>query len=763
MGVPTGNNVGTAVGAVVINTTQAQQAPTVMRGVAQGINQAMASVNSSVTQGQQGLNALTGTLRGVGAAFGVTFGMQTIGQLVRFAVESDRIATAYDRQLVAARSLAGSQAELNELLTAYQQATGGAVDEATALADVTRLQAVGFADSAKELEEFTRAARGISVATGQQQDYVISQLQLAIANQSTLRLDQLGLGVTEVEKRIKQLRATNKGLTDEMAYQQAVLGLATEKFGVLTTTVAGQATGTERARAAWKNLRLEMAQDVQVNVQPAANALADLIEWYDKLLERKRRFNEEGTDLAILELRDRARESGEAPRPTLTSGERAWLEDAGGRTNARRGSRQGNTWQDNGTEAVRMDWAEGLVDIQERTNQQLTEENASYQRNRLSAERNYQKSVVREAEDFAINRRRQEQELADSILEVHEDAAQRELKLAEDLARSIGRMQSDSAEQLAEMARDRDERVAEAREDSQERLLELEADYNKAREEAAEDHRLKLLEAAGRLDARAIFLEQQRFKEQEGDAKEAYDEQRDSIQERLQEQLEDIEKAYSRRVEDEQKALAKSIAQANEAHARQLADARAADAQRITDMQADFAKRTEQEDADRALRLARMAEDFGDQMTEMDRQHGERIGQIIRHAQAERTELDDQAKEDLLALGVRNDAWLGEQERKEGEMEKLWDKFWDHLQKTFEGANPLPPGAPAGEDALPPGFAGASSIPLVGVSSALGMGGGGTFSIGDVHVSVAGSNASAMDIASAVRVQLGQLLREMAG
>lgn len=208
---------------------------------------------------------------------GYTIGGLAVGAAItqggRAAVELSQQAASYRRVGVAAESLAGSQARLNTLMAAYGQVTGGVVDKATALQNVTSLMAIGFADNAEELTEFIRAARGISLATGQQQDYVIGQLQLAIANQSTMRLDQLGLGVDEVKTRIEDLREANSGLTQEAAYQQAVLGLATEKFGALTESIESQATGVERLIAAWKNYRLELAQEFSGPIDAGADWL----------------------------------------------------------------------------------------------------------------------------------------------------------------------------------------------------------------------------------------------------------------------------------------------------------------------------------------------------------------------------------------------------------------------------------------------------------------------------------------------------------
>src|SRR5690606_28952191 len=123
-------------GRIVIDTSDVRRAQSEVQNASRLMNQALSAV-------------------------GVSLGAAGVTQLARFAVEADRVATAYRRQTVAARELAGSQERVNALLRTYDQATGGAIGKAQALSDVTRLLAVGLADSTEEMDQFVRAVRGI--------------------------------------------------------------------------------------------------------------------------------------------------------------------------------------------------------------------------------------------------------------------------------------------------------------------------------------------------------------------------------------------------------------------------------------------------------------------------------------------------------------------------------------------------------------------------------------------------------------------------
>lgn len=707
-----GTMMGIAHGYIEISTTQPEQVPAKMRAVAQGINQAMGSVGVGTKKAEAGISSVTSAAMGLAGALGISFGAAGVVQLARFAIATDELATSYARQSVAARSLAGSQAELNKLLEAYDVASGGAIDKATALANVTRLQAIGFADTAEELDQFVRAVRGISIATGQTQEYVSQQLTLAIANQSEMRLDQVGIGVSELKQKVAELRSENSGLTKEMAYQQAVLSIAEDKFGALANSSEAAVTGIEAVTREWKDLRLEIGQEFHPGVNNLGKWTADFIEW--------------------IRLR-REEIPGEAERFAEAAGMDPKMRSAtiGSRTNIGRVTplSMANEPFVEGVNEAKLDWAKGINELNEQMYDDINEQERNYGDQRADTVRDYQQGIVREAQDFATSRLRQEQDMLRSIADLHEDAARREIRAAEDLARTIGDAQEDSAE-----------RIVDARSDTNERLAELEEDYQRNREKAARDHRDKLLDAAGRLDAKAVADAQRDFARSRKDAEEAHNDQRD-----------DLKKQLDKRTAEERENLAERIDDANEAHARQLADARAADAERLADMKADHELRQQREDEDRAIRLARMAEDHAEQLAEMAEANSERLAQIRLHAWEERSQLDADHRAEMVALGVRNEEWIAEAEEIVDEGMRLWDKFFGHINDGLGGA-------------IPGWMTGASQDTPPGMSSGGGTVIGGSRNSTKMTVGIniyPTANQSPYDIAATVEENLIRLLREV--
>lgn len=708
MGVPSGGgtNLGTATGRIVINTD---------------------SVRAAQQQVEQASRAMSTALGAIGIAGGVA----GVAQVVRFGVEVTKLATAYERQEVAALSLAGSQEKLNSLLAAYQSATGGAVDNAQALADVTRLQAIGFADSAAELDNFARAARGISIATGQSQDYIISQLQLAIANQSTMRLDQLGLGVQEVKQRIDELKTANSSLTTEMAYQQAVLGLAEDKVGDLTKSAAGQASEVEKLEIAWKNLRLELGRTVERPANSVAGVLAKVVDALASEVGRAERVMAEyEANWGI----------GVSP-PWLASIQAAQRTDRS----------EANPEVDRAI----ADWHRGTLEIERQAANDRLQATRQFEQQRTSTIRQYEQTIAREAEDFARSRLRSEQDYAISLSRMHRDIAQREARQLADLERTISDARTDAAERASDRQIALDERIAETRAQSNERIAEMEADFARRRVRAQRDHADRLRDAAANLDAVAVREAQRDFRNRQRDAQEDFNERIGKERANEAKRLEELNKAHAKQTADEAKALQRRIDQANAAYRRQLEDARAADAQRIEDMAADFALRQQRENEDRATRLERLAEDHQAQLEEQVRAHEERMIQIADHEREELKEHNRAFDEQMASL---NKYHAGYKEKEDAHYARSLAAYQQYLNaQEAELARRTAVQGPLASPWAGPVFGG--GVPTVVPSS---VNNSRAVSITAPIQVFAATGQSPHDIAGAVRREIADLLEEIA-
>lgn len=658
---PSGAQLGTATGRITIDTRDLAKVEAFAQQVGQSVARSLGQIDAGAKRASGGIGALSGSLGGLLGGFSAI----RIGQ---FILQADQLATAYKRQNVAATSLAGGQEELNQLLDAYDKATGKAIAKADQMAAVTKLQAIGFADSAQELDEFVTAARGASLAMGLSQEYIVSQLQLTIANQSKLRLDQIGLGIAEVEGRVNRLKSADGGLTDQMAYQNAVLGLLQEKFGGLVKSQAGLATGAEKMAKAWKDASLEIGEafgpEISTSLEGASTQITGISRnlrdlktdidnvkqglrdeggiggdsWLSKILNFDVSFGlgqmelttRRGQGLALVQRRDYSRASA-------TSGGGSYIGGPGGQG-------IGPAPIDPHLEdrrAAAIDYQRQLADIERDAQSARLDATRQYESQRSSTIREFEKSVAREEADWLLQRGRAVAEFNESVADLQADAAKRDARLESDYA----------------------DRTAEIRSDAAKRLSDIEEDYQRNRERAERNFRYRLSDAAARLDAVAVVQEQRNFKRQSEDAKDAHDEQVSDLQEQIAERLD----------------------QERKAHERQLQDNRDADAQRLADMQEAFVEQRQQEEEDRRIRLERQAQDHVDQLAEMDRAQGERLAQIAQHEAEERKAAEDAHLQEMAELGVvLSTGWALVQKSIEAQMLKEYEDFKKKLEERFK-------------------------------------------------------------------------------
>jgi hypothetical protein len=672
---------GEAKGKITLDASSVENVAGKVKGVGRDVENSLGRVDAAAKKTSVSLGGLGKVVGAVGGIFGVQMGLGMVKQIGDAVIASAELATQYRRQMVAAESLAGSQAKLNSLLSTYHKVTKDSVDNAQALADVTKLQATGFADTAMELETFMTAVRGISVAMGANQDYVVSQLQLTIANQSEMRLDQLGLGVAEVKQRMKELRVENKGLTKEMAWQQAVLETATKKFGALADSTEAQATGLEKLRKAWKDLRLEQGQDAESPVNQVAGGIAGFLntqrmnakvieqedplvklgEWFSKIAANMPKSakgaefdeaNEIAAD-AVAPFFQRISdwiEARQSPKTEEEFNKRYGLgrfSPTGSFDQAMLGSARASGITSVADPLVNNQEQKDIISNHYRAIQDIERSASSA---RIAATRDFENqrtqiikrfglTLVREAEDFALASSRASTDFNRSVSDMRRDAARRESDAREELERGLG-----------EMRANHDERVAE-----------ITSRHHKDMEDAEADHKERLLGAAARLDAAGVVQEQRRFA-------------------REKKKREDNHKDQIKKAKD---SLDKQEKQRREALERQLEIARRSDERRLEDMQRDFEYRRQIEQEDREIRLNRMKEDHQLQLDELAKNHEAKQEQINQQEADEKIAREEKFKQELIQAGVAHEKWLNEQDEWERKSLNSFTDWWDDINDVM--------------------------------------------------------------------------------
>lgn len=627
-----------------------------------------------------------GLLGGIGVGVG-GYALANAGQAV---IDATKTATAYERQTVAARNLAGGQAQLNQLLAVFQKESGGAVSKVDSLAAVTRLLATGFAKNANDLGKFTRATRGAAIALGRTQEETTQDIQLAISNTSVKRLDQIGLGIKEVQDRTAALRKENKGLQREQAFGVAVMQLLDEKYGKLSKTAEGQATGLEKLAKAWDDLTLAMGKNAKSPVNRGAQLLTGIINSLNAPIKSEaenltgisgpgRMLNPNNffDQLTVfLKGYDRREVSKYNADQLLANGGGSSLTRYHGSSPTGVSGPSLSRW-----DALREEQQQVLtqaykqsIDMEKQYNKRREDEIRSFNESVASSEKNFHKSQLREEEDFARSRARAQRDYEKQIVNVMRDAQERDAGYKSDL----------------------DKTIAKNTKDSNKRLQDINDNYRDQEEKANKAHRLSMLKAAGQLDAMAL------------------------LDERLSAKLDQDErkKDHEKQIKDEKEALAERIQDAKDAYQEQLDNAHKADKKRIDEMAADRKQQIADENEDRAIQKARAIEDHNDELAEMTRVHNEKMDKITQEYNDQVKAFQDALADDLAAVGIYLDGYQEKLDARNNKILDFYDKIADKIEKAMKLDQQISKGANAGSPVGPviPQYASGGPVGRTGIA-----------------------------------------------
>jgi len=227
---------------------------------------------------------------GIGGAIDQLKGLATayVGlQAITGAIDLSKLGTQASRTYASLNILSGGGEKTAAVLKAIQKASNGTVSELEAAGIATQGFALKLAQTPAEFEKLTRAAREVVQVSPIINDVsdALSQLALFAANENSfVRADQLGLAVTEVKDRMAELRRENDSLSGSQAKLLASIQLLDEKYGATLDTVEAQATGIEKLRVAWEDLKVAIATgqfgsaDEFFSIDKPAQNLATIIE-----------------------------------------------------------------------------------------------------------------------------------------------------------------------------------------------------------------------------------------------------------------------------------------------------------------------------------------------------------------------------------------------------------------------------------------------------------------------------------------------------
>ncbi len=162
------------------------------------------------------------------------------------------------------------------LLTELRDATKGTRSDMELMASATDFVALGFAKTKDEAVRLATVAGALNMN--------MNQLVLTLANQTTMRFDQLGVAVEGFDERLQALKAT--GMDTNAAFKEAFLQQAEAQIGKVGMASDSAVGGFMRLESAVKNLGDQLKMGI-------AKDVADLMDAYDRLNEAVAEYNEE--------------------------------------------------------------------------------------------------------------------------------------------------------------------------------------------------------------------------------------------------------------------------------------------------------------------------------------------------------------------------------------------------------------------------------------------------------------------------------------
>lgn len=227
-----------------------------------GLNDSNSGVNRFVGNSKTGLEkvGMAFTAAGVVAA-GFAVAWNKAMELGREGAELEYASQKFDR--LTASIGATSDALMNDLRTA----TKGTMSDAALMASAGDLMALGLAKTHDQVVRLSRVSSGLNMD--------MNQLVLTLANQTTMRFDQLGVSVDGFQAKVDKLKATGMSASD--AFAEAFLQQAEQQLETVGDSADTSVGAFKRLEAAAENLGNKIKTILTPALAGMANAAADLI------------------------------------------------------------------------------------------------------------------------------------------------------------------------------------------------------------------------------------------------------------------------------------------------------------------------------------------------------------------------------------------------------------------------------------------------------------------------------------------------------
>ncbi len=156
------------------------------------------------------------------------------------------------------------------MMTDLRAATGGMISNAEAMSSASQIISLGLADNQQDVVDLASLVSQLG--------WDMQQVIMTFANNSKMRLDALGLSVTDVEERAKALEA--QGYNTDKAFDLAVIQAGQAKLELLGSAADTTAGRMKKFEANVANLKDNLTLFVADGLGPSVEAMNTLMEVY---------------------------------------------------------------------------------------------------------------------------------------------------------------------------------------------------------------------------------------------------------------------------------------------------------------------------------------------------------------------------------------------------------------------------------------------------------------------------------------------------
>ncbi len=214
---------------------------------------------------------------------GVTAPLIALGAAsVQSAMQADRVSKALD-------GLTGSSEKSAMYIKSIELASLGAISKMDAMAIASRALSFGVVDNTKKMKDLTKIAITLGKAQGLDATTAVSDLTTALARQSPMILDNLGITMKlsdayaiyakSIGKNVDQLDAEEK----QQAFLRAALLKGEEAMVKMGGVTEDSATSAERATAQFENAQIAIGNELMPIVAKFTGKVADMLTAFNEL------------------------------------------------------------------------------------------------------------------------------------------------------------------------------------------------------------------------------------------------------------------------------------------------------------------------------------------------------------------------------------------------------------------------------------------------------------------------------------------------